>query len=125
MLKPGGILRIAFPDVGRFLTSESGEFEFNAAALCYADGLSERLGITLSAPARRKVRAALGQILSGWGHQCAWNEHTAACALLVAGFSQVCRREYGHGELSGVDGHHRDVGPALALLESTILEARK
>jgi hypothetical protein len=57
--------------------------------------------------------------------QAAWTEHSAAGALLVAGFSQVHRREYGRGELKGVDGHHRDVGPELALLESTILEARK
>ena len=125
VLQPGGVLRIAFPDVGRFLTSEESELGLNAAALCYADGLARRPGLDLPSPTRDRVRAALGQMLSGWGHQTAWTEHSAAGALLVAGFSRVHRREYGHGELKGVDGHHRDVGPELALLESTILEALK
>jgi len=125
VLQPGGVLRIGFPDVGRFLTSEESELGLNAAALCYADGLAQRAGLDLPSLARDRVRAALGQMLCGWGHQTAWTEHSAAGALLVAGFSQVHRREYGHGELKGVDGHHRSVGPELALLESTILEARK
>ena len=125
VLEPDGVLRIAFPDVGRFLVSDSCEFELNQAALCYAEGLSKRPGIALPGAAPEKTRAALRQMLSGWGHQTAWTEQSAAGALLVVGFSHVCRREYGHGDLSGVDGHHRDVGPALALLESTILEARK
>jgi predicted SAM-dependent methyltransferase len=125
LLQPGGVLRVAFPDVGRFLIAEESELAFNAAAHCYAEGLAQRPGLDLPPRSRERVRAALGQMLSGWGHQAAWTEHSAAGALLVAGFSQVHRREYGRGELKGVDGHHRDVGPELALLESTILEARK
>jgi len=125
VLKPGGVLRVAFPDVGRFLTSRSMEFTFNAAALGYADGLAERPGLDLPSTAPEKTRVALWQMLTGWGHQTAWTEHSAAGALLVVGFSRVWRRPYGYGEIEGVDGHHRDVGPELARLESTILEARK
>jgi predicted SAM-dependent methyltransferase len=125
VLEPGGVLRIAFPDLGRFLTSCSLEFALNKAALRYADGLSKRPGMDFPATALERTRAALWHMLTGWGHQTAWTEHSAAGALLVVGFSHVCRREYGHGELERVDGHHRDVGPELALLESTILEARK
>jgi SAM-dependent methyltransferase len=125
VLQPGGVLRIGFPDVGRFLTSEESELALNAAALCYANGFAQGPGLDLPLPTRDRVRAALGQMLCGWGHQTAWTAHSAAGALLVAGFSEVHRREYGHGELKGVDGHHRAVGPELALLESTILEARK
>ncbi len=125
VLEPGGVLRIAFPDVGRFLTSSSLEFALNQAALRYAEGLSTRPGMELPSGALEKARAALRQMLTGWGHQTAWTEHSAAGALLVVGFSHVFRREYGHGVLKRVDGHHRDVGPELALLESTILEAQK
>jgi hypothetical protein len=125
LLQPGGVLRVAFPDVGRFLINEESELAFNAAAHCYAERLAQRPGMDLPPRTRDRVRAALGQMLGGWGHQTAWTEHSAAGALLIAGFSQVRRCEYGHGELKGVDGHHRDVGPELALLESTILEARK
>jgi hypothetical protein len=125
VLEPGGVLRVAFPDVGRFLLSDAAELGLNAAALCYADALASRPGIDLPKAPQGKARAALDQILTGWGHQTAWTEHSAAGALLVAGFSQVWRREYGRGELAGIDGHHLDVGEDLALLESTILEARK
>lgn len=125
VLEPGGVLRIAFPDVGRFLTSCSLEFALNKAALRYAEGLGKRAGVELPEGTLEKTRAALWQMLTGWGHQTAWTEHSAAGALLVLGFSHVCRREYGHGDLKRVDGHHRDVGPELALLESTILEAQK
>ena len=125
MLEPGGVLRIAFPDVGRFLTKSSSEYALNQAALRYAEGLRKRPGMDLPTETPSKVCAALHQMLTGWGHQTAWTEHSAAGALLVVGFSHVCRREYGHGALRCVDGHHRDVGPELALLESTILEASK
>jgi predicted SAM-dependent methyltransferase len=125
VLEPGGVLRVAFPDVGRFLTSNSLDFALNQAALRYAEGLGKRPGIDLPTETPSKVRAALRQMLTGWGHQTAWTEHSAAGALLVVGFSRVRRRDYGHGALKRVDGHHRDVGPELALLESTILEAQK
>lgn len=125
ILKPGGVLRIAFPDVGRFLTSYSSEVGFNRAALHYTKGLSERPGMALPVEALARVRAGVRQLLTGWGHQAAWTGQSAAGALLTVGFSHVFPREYGHGELRGVDGHHRDVGPELALLESTILEAQK
>ena len=125
VLEPGGVLRISFPDVARFLVSDAGRVELNAAAFCYGDALAARPDLDLPAAPQSKARAAIEQLLSGWGHQTAWTEASAAGALLVASFSQVQRREYGHGELAGIDGHHLDVGAELALLESTILEARK
>ena len=125
VLKPGGLLRLAFPDIGRFLSTRSLELVLSPAAASYAEGLSHRLGLALLATEPERTRAALWQMLTGWGHQTAWTEHSAAGALLVVGFSHVTRCPYGHGELEGVDGHHRDVGPELARLESTVLEARK
>lgn len=125
VLQPGGVLRVAFPDISRFLVSESAEIELNAAAFCYANALAERPDLDLPASPAGKTRAALEQLLTGWGHQTAWTEPSAAGALLVAGFSEVRRRGYGCGDLERVDGHHLDVGAELALLESTILEARK
>jgi hypothetical protein len=125
ILRPGGVLRVGFPDVGRFLLCVSGELEFSMAALVYANALAEREGSDLPTAPPRRVRAALEQLLTGWGHQAAWTEQTAASSLLVAGFSEVRRCAYGQGELGAIDGHHLDVGAELALLESTILEARK
>ena len=125
VLKPGGVLRLAFPDVSRFVSSRALELTLNPTALGYADALDERPGFDLPETAPERTRAALWQMLTGWGHQTSWTEQSAAAALLVVGFAHVARCPYGHGELKGVDGHHRDVGPELAQLESTILEARK
>jgi SAM-dependent methyltransferase len=125
VLRPDGVLRLAFPDVSRFLVSDDNGVGFNAACLVYGDRLANQPGQNLPTARRDRARAALEQLLTGWGHQAAWTEQAAAGALLVAGFSRVFRREYGHGELAGIDGHHLDVGRDLALLESTILEARK
>ena len=125
VLAPGGVLRIAFPDIGRFLVSDWPDFALNKAALRYAEGLSKRPRVALPGTSLEMTRAAMRQMLTGWGHQTAWTERSAAGALLVVGFSEVRLRDYGCGELGAVDGHHRDVGPELAMLESTILEARK
>jgi SAM-dependent methyltransferase len=125
VLRPGGVLRVAFPDVGRFLTTRSLDFAISPAAAAYADALTSRPGLDLPETGPDRTRAALWELLTGWGHQTAWTEHSAAGALLVVGFARVSRCPYGLGELKGVDGHHRDVGPELAQLESTILEAHK
>ncbi|HKY34835.1 MAG TPA: methyltransferase domain-containing protein [Polyangiaceae bacterium] len=125
VLRPGGVLRVAFPDVGRFLVSDDAGVALNAASLAYGDFLADRPGIELPEAPRARARAALERLLTGWGHQTPWTEQAAAGALLVAGFSRVARRDYGHGDLAGIDGHHVDVGRDLALLESTILEAVK
>jgi SAM-dependent methyltransferase len=125
VLRPGGVLRVAFPDVSRFLVEDSSGIAFNGASLSYSDFLAGRPGIQLPQGLRARVRGALEQLLSGWGHQTAWTVETGSAALLVSGFSRVVRRQYGRGELAGIDGHHLDVGRDLALLESTILEAVK
>lgn len=125
VLRPGGVLRVAFPDVSRFLVEDSSGIGFNGASLSYSDFLAGRPCIQLPSEPRARVRGAVKELLSGWGHQTAWTVETAAAALLVAGFSRVVRRQYGRGELAGIDGHHLDVGRDLALLESTILEAVK
>jgi len=126
VLEPGGVLRVAFPDVGRFLTVSSLlEVSLNRAVLHYADGVGSRPGSSLPEGVLERTRAVLRQMLTGSGHQTAWTERSAAGALLVVGFSHVWRREYGRGALKRVDSHRRDVGPELALLESTILEAQK
>jgi hypothetical protein len=84
------------------LTTDGSELVLNEAALRYADGLGRR--VDLAGSLLEWTRAALGKMLTGWGHQTAWTKRSAAGALLVVGFSRVCRCEYGHGELSGSTG---------------------
>lgn len=140
VLEPRGVLRLAFPDVSRFLYSRAGtrtralvpldgesDYILNTVADTYAVGLSARPSVRFvpSSPSPTLTRAALYHMLTGFGHQAAWTEDLAAAALIIMGFSVVKRCGYGCGQLRGVDGHHREVGLELAKLESTILEAYK
>lgn len=136
VLEPGGILRVAFPDIGRFLRIAGGETDritlaLNVRAEAYGVGIAARphMGWIGAAVDGMQVsgieRGALYQMLTGWGHQMAWTEQSAAGALLVVGFARVQSCVYNSGEIAGVDGHHRDVGPELAEMESTVLEAMK
>ena len=45
VLRPGGVLRVAFPDVSRFVVSDEGGVALNAASLAYGDFLADRPGI--------------------------------------------------------------------------------
>src|SRR3954467_15860847 len=62
VLEPGGVLRISFADVGRFLVPGSRELALNKAALRYADDLSAPSGLEVKGNALQKTRAALLQM---------------------------------------------------------------
>lgn len=122
VLEPGGVLRLAFPDVSRFVEQEAnGDYVLHWHALRYADGLGA--GVGLDEEGRK--RAGTVRLLTDWGHQSAWTRETAAACLLVTGFARVQQCGYSVGKIMGVDGHHREVGPELARLETSILEAYK
>lgn len=136
LLEPGGVLRLAFPDVSRLLawpmSHVPGEtVQWNGRAMRYAQELAKRDGgqmIREVKKADEKLRAAGLLLLVGWQHQCTWTQATAAGSLLVAGFRDVSLAGYGvsvHHELFGVDGHHRDVGGAIAEMETSVVEATK
>ncbi len=126
LLEPGGKLRIAFPDVGRFVDDGGrGVFDLNARALHYVDELEHHPRVTIEpGPARDRARAALRQLLTGWQHMTAWTEASAAGVLVALGFFDVRRHAYGIGELGKFDGHHLEMGKA-AELESSIFEATR
>jgi hypothetical protein len=133
VLEPGGTLRLAFPDIGRMLmfrySPETGgtHYMLSTAASVYARGLAKKGGGEWSAglEGAELARHGMLRMLTGWGHQMAWSHESAAGVLLAVGFSEVVQHPYMKGKLSGVDGHHRDVGPELAQMESTIIEATK
>ncbi len=134
VLEPGGVLRLSFPDVARFLSSEGisiRSWNWNTQAGEYYRAMArdqDRGNIIRNAPDGEKLRATFTLLLVGWMHQAAWTETTAAGVLLAVGFNRVTRVQYGkseHPELAGVDGHHKDVGDEIAFMETTILEAQK
>jgi hypothetical protein len=130
VLERGGVLRLGFPDVSNFLNTFRNDgpgYNFTERALEYAQGLAKKPDGAWSAGlnGRDLVRHGARRMLTHWGHQMAWTHESAAGVLLAVGFSKVERFAYNYGEISGVDGHHREVGPELARLETTILEATK
>jgi hypothetical protein len=137
VLKPGGVLRVGFPDLSRFLTEGGGgtavageRVMWNQLMRRYAEALHKLPG---GEPVRQvqsdeeRCRAAALLLQAGWLHQCAWTWHTLAGALLTHGFKQVKRFEYGKG--GGIfpvpDGHHKQVGQEVAELETSVIEAIK
>lgn len=125
ILEPGGVLRVAFPDISRFLKPAPFRPAFNECAPRYGELLAGHVGLPMpESPQTDPTRAALWKMLTGFGHQMAWTDLSAAGALLVIGFSSVSRYEYGAGQVQ-TDGHHQEVGGELAELETTVLEALK
>lgn len=132
VLAPGGVLRVCFPDVCRFVgrSVPAAAVGFTIDARIYAERMAARAGVVDLAEIHAEQWHALArkemlQMLTGWGHQMAWTECTVGGVLCALGYSKVHVREYGEGALAGVDGHHKDVGDAIAQLETTILEATK
>lgn len=130
ILKPGGVLRLAFPDVARFLFESPDRWLWSPMAAVYADELERgpNGALVRNVEPRERSRAAATLLLVGWNHESCWTRAGAAGVLLSLGYSRVTSvrfRESEHAELAGVDGHHRDVGMALAEMETTVLEATK
>lgn len=114
VLEVGGVLRLAFPDVVRV------SHHPHLWAEAYAAHAKQEQKLTPPA-----VTLAL---CAGWGHQMAWTEGLAFLCLQAVGFRRICPVEYGksqYPELENVDGHHKQVGPSLATLETSVIEATK
>lgn len=111
ILKPGGVLRVAFPDVTRIN-------HYNCKPFLQKPELKRERG----------VRDVWEAIMTHWGHQACWTRESMGCALLAVGFEFTENATYGrsrHAELNGIDGHHLSVGEEVARLQTTILEACK
>lgn len=124
VLEPGGVLRLSFPDPGRFIAATAAdEMVWNERGDRYGELVAERVPSVRQA--RDQRRAAMTMLLGSWGHLSAWSAPVAAAALLACGFRFVYRRRYGEGFAGDADGHHKDVGREWATLETTIIEAEK
>lgn len=103
VLEPGGVLRLAFPDITRTIDVE----QYRNGP--YRQHYSRKLHC---------VEDVWQSILIDWGHRSCWTHNMARRVLLTVGFVEVINRVHGesqHEELCGVDGVVRQ--------EETILEA--
>jgi len=94
VLSPGGVMRIAVPDAGRYLLS-------------YADG--GRGLIDEYRPGRPTNLLAAQEIFYRHGHRSAWDLETLRLFVRAAGFEQCEGREFGASRIEPCpDSPHRE-----------------
>jgi SAM-dependent methyltransferase len=118
VLEPGGVLRLAFPDVTRFVGDSE---EVVSRRATYLDYLRTK-----------RDRPTLGTLfrflLHEHGHRSAWSGEIAFAALIAAGFDGVWPVLYGDSdtpELRGIERRHYTDPESACIAETTIIEATK
>lgn len=116
ILEPGGVLRLAFPDIEHlYFTVTDGDDYCNAVV---------KGGHGKSATRREAIRCAL----QCHGHKAAWSEELLGKVLDIVGFKTIRFPGYGesaHHSLRNVEGHWKVVGKQVAAAETGIVEAIK
>ncbi len=123
VLEPGGVLRLCFPDVTRFLPpnhfDEETLHELRIFRYC-------RFLTQLGVP-NASLPDVFRHITQGSGHRSVWSLSTAWAVLVGSGLApQECL--YGDSELSAlrnIERHHFSVPESVAIAETTIIEATK
>lgn len=122
VLRPGGVLRIATPDMA-FLTGLM-DSDLSDLERSYIEWSAEQF-LSSSRPA--SGLAVANNFLRAWGHTFIYDRATMRSALQFAGFVEVAERavnESAEHELAGIDNTDRMPDGFLAL-ESMTFEARK
>lgn len=110
VLAPGGVLRVAIPDVEKIWTQSQSDYWNAVKSGGHGDGSKESA-----------VKAAV----FSHGHQAAWTCGLLATMLSAVGFSAVSCLigESQHPELKGIEQHGKTVGEAIAAQETSVVEA--
>jgi len=125
VLRTGGVLRIATPDlalVARLITSGASDPRLRD----YVEWSSAGYGTDAERRDPANPAFAANRLVRAWGHTFIYDEPTLAAALRDAGFRDVVRVAPGisdHAALRGVDRHHEEIGTAANELETLALEA--
>lgn len=120
VLKPGGVIRIATPDL-RFLLGlyQDPEKPLHKEYIAFT---AQNGGLPPTAV------YVINRFHTAWGHQIIYDKETLSEALRQAGFKDICSCEVGestHSALIGVEGHFKSLPPEYNHLETMILEATK
>ena len=120
ILKPGGVIRIATPDL-RFLHGlyQEPEKPLHKAYMEYT-----MKGKSMPS----KAVYTISRFHTSWGHQIIYDRETLTELLEQAGFKDVCTCEVSkskHPGLNGVEGHFKELPLEFDLLETMVLEATK
>jgi SAM-dependent methyltransferase len=148
VLKPGGRLRIATPDL-RKITGLLSDGKSDDQKRYIEWSASEVIGLYSEQPSplqldkpewaidpahiRRfypdacqdSVGFVVNNFFRSWGHQFLYDDKTLTAAMLQTGFVDVARREPGQSvdkRLSGIESHGRVIGEANNAIETMVLE---
>lgn len=124
ILVPGGVLRIATPDL-RFLI-ELYTLSPTPLQQSYVDWALGHAKLT--DPGRRREVAVINNFFRAWDHRFIYDPDTLAALLSRVGFEQIeqCEvAESGVPELCGLESHGKVIPEAFSRLETFVLEARK
>lgn len=128
VLRPGGVIRIATPDLGRI--ARLAQAPLGAEETYYVAYISRMLGLPAPDPTRvvNAMFRAFGPDDAS-GHQFIYSFETLSERLRAAGFTDVVRREVGeseHAMLRDIERHADAVGDARAVrYETLVVEATR
>ena len=122
VLRPGGVLRIATPDLVRFarLVCEP----LNAEQQAYVDWNNGLFGEHVS----NRTSFVLNRIMRWWGHTFVYDAPTLVELLENAGFVDLAFEQVGesrHEALQGLEHHGVEISDAANRFETMIVEAKK
>lgn len=120
-LKPGGVFRVATPDLSKFL----GLFatDLDVAQQRYLEQFRDLLSLDSITPCR-----ALNLVMHSWGHRYLYTRDELSAAMLQAGFSTVRSVEVGESGdavLRNLERHQEFAGDEANRFETMVLEAVK
>lgn len=120
ILKPGGVIRIATPDL-RFLLALYQEPE-KPIHKQYIEFSAKQGKIPPTSV------FVINRFHTAWGHQIIYDKETLTDLLEQVGFKDVCSCEVSkseHPDLNGVEGHFKELPFEYNSLETMILEATR
>lgn len=112
ILAPGGVLRVAFPDIVRIASHMTLDY----AAAVKKDGFGDG-----------SEQDAIKAVIFAHGHQSVWTEDSMMTVLDTIGFHSLPWQVgvSNHPELRGVEQHGKVVGEAIAKVETSVVEGTK
>lgn len=120
ILKPGGVIRIATPDL-QFLVGlyQNPEKPVHKQYIVFS---AKQGGLPADAV------YVINRFHTTWGHQIIYDKKTLSALLEQVGFKNVRFCEVGESQymaLTGIEGHFKELGVEFNRLETMVLEATK
>jgi predicted SAM-dependent methyltransferase len=125
VLRPGGVLRIATPDLERIVRCATYQEDADHNWREYV-AIMNRFNPNIPANDRDNPTYMLNRVVRDWGHQFIYDEATLSHLLAEEGFCDISRcqpSDSKHLDLLGVERHQEEIGGWLNNFETMVIEA--